>query len=83
MPLQKSHEWQPGAELHDLRWDWEIEREGSAMIEAANAAAPTRITINAPALAQIDCVPWVRVCDLVDTMFLHPDRIEITSLRVV
>lgn len=53
------------------------------MIEAANAATPTRITINAPALAQMDCVPWVRVCDLIDTMFLHPDRIEIISLRVV
>lgn len=53
------------------------------MIEAANAATPTRITINAPALAQIDGVAWVKVSDLIDTMFLHPDRIEITSLRVV
>lgn len=53
------------------------------MIEAANAGTPTRITINAQALAQIDCNPWVRICDLIDVMFLHPDRIEINYLRVV
>lgn len=64
------------------------------MIEAANAATPTRIIITAPALAafgdanpslkaQIDCNPWVRVCDLIDVMFHHPDRIHILSLRVV
>lgn len=53
------------------------------MIEAGTRETPTRLTLNAPALAQIDCAPWVRICDLIDTMFDFPDRVEITFLRVV
>jgi hypothetical protein len=61
------------------------------MIEFGHPDSPTRITLTASALAQIDWVPaniqpnfaWVRVCDLIDAMFKYPHRIEITSLRLV
>ena len=52
------------------------------MIEFGHPDSPTRITLTAPALAQLG-VPWVRVCDLIDAMFKYPHRIEITSLRLV
>jgi hypothetical protein len=44
---------------------------------------PTRITLTVEALDQTDWPIWAHVCDLIETMFKHPDRIEINSLRIV